>query len=67
MDIDIVWKYVTNNKAKNMITKYGNMYLITLSIVTSPTWHPVKKIISTCGVIVPNVHEYFYLLYTYMV
>ena len=29
-NIDIAGKYVTSNKATNIIAKYGNMYLITL-------------------------------------
>ena len=52
-NIDIAGKYVTSNKATNIIAKYGNMYLITLSIVTPPTRHPVKRIVPTGGVIVP--------------
>lgn len=45
--------YVTSNNATKMIAKYGNMYLITLSIVTPPTRQPVKRIVPTGGVIVP--------------
>ena len=52
-NIDIAGKYVTSNKATNIIAKYGNMYLITLSIVTPPTRHPVKRIVPTGCVIVP--------------
>lgn len=52
-NIDIAGKYVTSNKATNIIAKYGNMYLITLSIVTPPKRHPVKRIVPTGGVIVP--------------
>ena len=50
---DTAGKYVTSNSAMKITAKYGSIYLITLSIVTPPTRHPVKRIVPTGGVIVP--------------